>query len=66
MLNTNSGFNSYIIGISGGSASGKTSVAAAIYEKMGIKDCTLITMDSYYKYLEYILTSKLVIQHGKI
>jgi uridine kinase len=39
----------YILGISGGSASGKTSVAQIIFKLMGIQDCILISLDSYYK-----------------
>ncbi len=42
----------YLIGISGGSASGKTSVAQKIFKELsstGLKDCVLISMDSYYK-----------------
>jgi uridine kinase len=40
--------NAYLIGISGGSASGKTSVAELIFQKIG-KDCILYSMDSYYR-----------------
>jgi len=46
----------YLIGISGGSASGKTTVAQKIFKELsstGIKDCVLISMDSYYKPLSY-------------
>lgn len=39
----------YIIGISGGSASGKTSVSKEIFDRMGFDDCLMITMDSYYR-----------------
>lgn len=39
----------YIIGISGGSASGKTSVAEMIFKLIGIQECIMISMDSYYK-----------------
>ena len=39
----------YLIGISGGSASGKTSVAQVIFKLIGIEDCVLISLDSYYK-----------------
>ena len=39
----------YIIGLSGGSASGKTSVSKEIFTKMGVEDCLMITMDSYYR-----------------
>lgn len=44
----------YLIGISGGSASGKTTVAQKIFKELsstGLKDCVLISMDSYYKEL---------------
>lgn len=44
----------YLIGISGGSASGKTTVAQKIFKELsstGLKDCVLISMDSYYKAL---------------
>jgi len=39
----------YIIGISGGSASGKTSLSKEIFQKIGVDDCLMITMDSYYR-----------------
>jgi uridine kinase len=39
----------YIIGLSGGSASGKTSVSKEIFDRMGVEDCLMITMDSYYR-----------------
>ena len=39
----------YIIGLSGGSASGKTSVTREIFQRMGVDDCLMITMDSYYR-----------------
>ncbi len=42
----------YLIGISGGSASGKTTVAQRIFKELSstdLKDCVLISMDSYYK-----------------
>jgi uridine kinase len=39
----------YIVGISGGSASGKTSVADIIFKLVGIKECVNLSMDSYYK-----------------
>ena len=41
----------YLIGISGGSASGKTSVAQIIFKLIGIQDCVLVSQDSYYKVL---------------
>lgn len=53
-INSNkSDFNKpYLIGISGGSASGKTTVAQRIFKELsstGLKDCVLVSMDSYYK-----------------
>lgn len=39
----------YLIGIAGGSASGKTAVANIIFKFIGIQDCLLFSMDSYYK-----------------
>lgn len=53
--NNNKNFNKpYLIGISGGSASGKTSVAQLIFKELsstGLKECVLLSMDSYYKAL---------------
>lgn len=49
IVKTNLVFKPYIIGISGGSASGKTSVSREIFNRLGIDDCMLITMDSYYR-----------------
>jgi uridine kinase len=39
----------FIIGVSGGSASGKTSVSQIMFKQIGIEDCVMISMDSYYK-----------------
>ncbi len=39
----------FLIGITGGSASGKTSVSQIMFKLLGIEDCTIISMDSYYK-----------------
>lgn len=39
----------FLIGICGGSASGKTSVANVIFKYVGIQHCLLFSMDSYYK-----------------
>lgn len=41
----------FVIGISGGSASGKTSVACKIIEALGVPWVSLISMDSFYKQL---------------
>lgn len=41
----------YLIGISGGSASGKTSVCQLIFDKVGDmvgNECVMIALDSYY------------------
>ena len=42
----------YIIGLAGGSASGKTSVCQLLFDAVGDSvqnDCVMITLDSYYK-----------------
>lgn len=39
----------YMIGIAGGSASGKTSVAERIVALLGVSSVVLISMDSFYK-----------------
>lgn len=39
----------YIIGITGGSASGKTSLSIEIFKTLELQDCLLISMDSYYR-----------------
>ena len=41
----------YIIGISGGSGSGKTSIAKKIIDDLAIPWITLLSMDSFYKSL---------------
>ena len=41
--------NCYVIGITGGSASGKTSVAKKIIEGIDIPWVVLLSMDSFYK-----------------
>lgn len=41
----------YLIGISGGSASGKTTVSERIKDSMGIPSVVLISMDSFYRNL---------------
>ncbi|CAI5446888.1 unnamed protein product [Caenorhabditis angaria] len=42
---------SFLIGICGGSASGKTTVAEKIVERLGIPWVTILSMDSFYKVL---------------
>jgi pantothenate kinase-related protein Tda10 len=39
----------FVIGICGGSASGKTTVAQSIVEKLNVPWVTLLSMDSFYK-----------------
>ena len=41
----------YLIGIAGGSGSGKTSVASELFKTIGINNCLLFSMDTYYKNL---------------
>ena len=41
----------YLIGISGGSGGGKTSVANALHRCLGTDNCLLFSMDTYYKNL---------------
>lgn len=40
-----------MIGLAGGSASGKTTVARTVIERLGVPWVTLLSMDSYYKAL---------------
>ena len=42
----------FLIGICGGSASGKTTVANTIIKKLGVPWVTLLSMDSFYKVLD--------------
>ena len=42
-------YHPYLIGISGGSGGGKTSVANLIHKSLGKKDSLLFSMDTYYK-----------------
>ena len=37
------------VGVAGGSASGKTSVCDIIFDRVGVKECTLICLDNFYK-----------------
>jgi pantothenate kinase-related protein Tda10 len=53
---TNKTARPFLIGVSGGSASGKTSVSQIMFKLIGIDDCVMISMDSYYKDLTYIST----------
>jgi uridine kinase len=41
----------FLIGVSGGSASGKTSLCKAIHDSLGPEDCSMIPVDSFYKNL---------------
>lgn len=42
----------FIIGVGGGSASGKTTVARKIIESLGVQWVILLSMDSFYKILD--------------
>ncbi|ETN68818.1 putative uridine kinase [Necator americanus] len=48
----------YVIGICGGSASGKTTVAEKIIEKLEIPWVTILSMDSFYKVLTRLREGK--------
>lgn len=39
----------FVIGIAGGSGSGKTTIARALAEAVGVADCVLIEQDAYYR-----------------
>ena len=46
--------NIYVIGIAGGSGSGKTTIAKAIYDEIGENNITYITHDNYYRDLSHL------------
>lgn len=48
------GVKPIVIGVAGGSGSGKTTFARAIYDKFGAENITFITHDSYYKDLQHL------------
>ena len=52
-----------MIGICGGSASGKTTVANKIISELGVPWVTLLSMDSFYKVRED--AKKLINQEGR-
>jgi uridine kinase len=52
--NQTESYKRIVIGIAGGTGSGKTTVANAIVEKLGEKQVTLIHQDSYYKDLSHL------------
>lgn len=41
----------FLIGVSGGSASGKTSLCKVLHESIGVDNCSMISVDSFYKNL---------------
>lgn len=47
-------FNCWILGIAGGSASGKTRVARAIVEELGTDEVLVIDQDAYYRDLSHL------------
>tara|TARA_B110000305_G_C18772761_1_gene330384 strand:- start:124 stop:408 length:285 start_codon:yes stop_codon:yes gene_type:complete len=38
-----------IVGVAGGSASGKTSVCEVVFERIGVAECTILSLDNFYK-----------------
>ena len=38
-----------IIGVAGGTASGKTSVCEVVFERIGVSECTILSLDNFYK-----------------
>eukprot|EP01134_Creolimax_fragrantissima_P007545 CFRG7545T1 len=48
---TGEGVHPFVIGITGGSASGKTTVAQSIIEELGVRWVVLMSLDSFYKAL---------------
>lgn len=44
----------YVVGVAGGSGSGKTTVARALAEALGPQSCTLIEQDCYYRDLSHL------------
>lgn len=53
----------FVVGICGGSGSGKTTVAQRIIEKLNVSWVSLLSMDSYYKVFLFVcnLTTKPVL-----
>jgi len=47
-----------IVGVAGGTGSGKTTVVREIFNKLGPKDVTVITHDSYYKDRSHLAMSE--------
>jgi hypothetical protein len=52
------------IGICGGSASGKTTVAKAIIEALHVPWVTLLSMDSFYKVIAFALLPLALLDYG--
>ncbi|MCD6450144.1 MAG: uridine kinase [Thermotogaceae bacterium] len=44
----------YIIGIGGGTGSGKTTVANRIFELLGQENCAILPMDNYYRDMSHL------------
>ena len=38
-----------IVGVAGGSASGKTSLCEVVFQRIGVSECTILSLDSFYK-----------------
>jgi len=58
----------FIIGVTGGTASGKTTVCEIIMKRIGVKQCTLVGIDAFYKDLTYffIIIARLIIARKKV
>ena len=48
------GVKMYIIGIGGGTGSGKTTVAKRIVELLGEENCSILPMDNYYRDMSHL------------
>jgi pantothenate kinase len=56
----------FVIGICGGSASGKTTVANKIISELGVPWVTLLSMDSFYKVIFLFYGVKILFSpHGR-
>ena len=53
-MDTSIGLTPTLIGFSGGSGAGKTTLAAAIHERLGNHRSTVLNLDAYYKDLSHL------------
>ena len=54
MIKLGSDNQSYVVGIGGGTGSGKTTLAGKLCERLGEENALLLQHDSYYRDLEYL------------